>query len=391
MIVFIKHRLIIFTFILIIAAIFPTQILAQKKAQPVTIIVPANQVINHDYFAAGNNIIISGTVNGDTYIAGGNVDVNGNINGDLLVAGGQVNVRGTVAQNVRVVGGNIHITGKIGRNVSSAGGTVDVAPTAMISGSVVAAGGNFSLFGPVGKDLFIAGGNVELAGKVGGNADVRAGTLIVSNGANVAKDLIYTSPEKAQIASGAVIQGNTQYTPTPNQSQKQSDEAFWKTLLSIYIVIKLISFISGLIIGLLLIRFLPAYTSRTADYIRKDFWKSLGVGFLTLILAPFLIFLLLVSIIGIPIGLIIIASLLMVVYLAKIFAAVVIGRWIGQGLKKEYGMYTQFIIGAVLYFLLSLISPINFILLILVSFVGTGSVVLEEIQFYKTLHSKKLI
>ncbi len=392
---FTKVFLILLPLLFFTAVIVPHESFAQTHGyqQPVTVILAQNQVVNHDYFAAGNNVIVSGTVNGDAYIAGGNVDIEGKINGDLLVAGGQVNVRGDITQNVRAAGGNVHISGRVGRNVSVAGGTIDIARTASVSGSLDGVGGNFSLFGPVGKDVYLAGGNVELSNVIGGNANMRVGTLILSPQAKISQNLSYSSPEKARIATGALVQGKTYYTAAPvrERAQTSSLQNMWKLILGMYIALKLIGLVASLVIGLLLIRFMPNYMSRTADVLQKDFWRSLGVGFLTLILVPFVVILLFITLVGVPIALITIVSVIMIIYLAHIFAAVVIGRWFGQLLKKQYGKYSAFILGLVIYFILSFISPINLLLAFVVTFVGVGAVMIEELKFYKELRSKKLI
>ena len=56
------------------------------------VILPVGEVHEGWYFAAGDEVLLEGTVNGDVYAAGGMVEIDGTINGDLIVAGGQVNV-----------------------------------------------------------------------------------------------------------------------------------------------------------------------------------------------------------------------------------------------------------------------------------------------------------
>src|SRR3989344_7228032 len=48
-----------------------------------------DEVIDRDFFGAGQVVEINGTVNGDVYAAGGEVTVSGVVNGDVLVAGGR--------------------------------------------------------------------------------------------------------------------------------------------------------------------------------------------------------------------------------------------------------------------------------------------------------------
>ena len=59
--------------------IFPLSIFAQTNdpTRGKTVILSKDQIIDHDYFAAGDTVTIDGTVNGDAYVAGGQVNING--------------------------------------------------------------------------------------------------------------------------------------------------------------------------------------------------------------------------------------------------------------------------------------------------------------------------
>src|SRR3990167_5151877 len=81
----------------LILPLITTGVYAAKNLQrSETVLVPKGEVVEGDYFAAGERVTIAGTVNGDAYVAGGNVVVEGEINGDLIRAGGTVNGRGKV-------------------------------------------------------------------------------------------------------------------------------------------------------------------------------------------------------------------------------------------------------------------------------------------------------
>src|SRR5687767_13900949 len=90
--------------ILLLCVSVSSYVYAEENSIP-NVYLSKGEIINHDYFAAGNTVNLSGTVNGDAYIAGGNVTVDGTVNGDLLAAGGNVTILGKVTGNVRTAGG----------------------------------------------------------------------------------------------------------------------------------------------------------------------------------------------------------------------------------------------------------------------------------------------
>ena len=108
---------------LLLFLLVPVVVFAQKDVAITgdRVVLSAEEVIDHDYFAAGEIVEIYGTVNGDVYVAGGQLIINGTINGDLLAAGGQMSIDSTVPQNARIAGGQISVDGNIGRNLTIGG------------------------------------------------------------------------------------------------------------------------------------------------------------------------------------------------------------------------------------------------------------------------------
>jgi len=72
---------------------------AQYKSER-RVVLPANEIHEGWFFAAGSEVVIDGTVNGDLYAAAGIVEINGTVKGDVLAAGGQVVINGAAARLV---------------------------------------------------------------------------------------------------------------------------------------------------------------------------------------------------------------------------------------------------------------------------------------------------
>ncbi len=225
------------------------------------VIVPAGQVINRDYFAFGEIVEISGTVNGDVYAAGAHVVVDGTVNGDLLAAGGTVTISGTVAHDARVAGGQVTISGQIGGNMTVGSGHVELTPSAVIRGSAVAGGGHVELAAPVERDVKIGAGTVIVSNRIGGNMTAAAGTIRLTSKAVVAGNLIYWTHNLVSIDDQASVRGKTIRREIPEDVMGSI-----QNLLAIFAGLKLAvtaaSFVSTLILGLLLFRFYPISTQQ---------------------------------------------------------------------------------------------------------------------------------
>jgi len=381
-------KVFLLAFLILLAVTFATSAFAAKNFQRnETILVPKDEVVEGDYFAAGERVTIAGTVNGDAYVAGGNVIVEGEINGDLIAAGGTVNIRGKVVQDVRVAGGQVTVSGDVGGNVTLVGGSLEVSDFAKIAGSLVSAGGNLSVFAPIGKGATIGVGSATIGNLINGDVTAGVGELALTPSAKVDGDLTYWSDADAQIQDGAEVSGKT----THNFPQKKEKQESKKALGGLLAFFKIASFLAALIIGVILIKFAPQFTKATAETVANKTALSLGIGLAALIITPLLILIIAVTIIGIPLTLILLALFLITIYLSKIFVSVAIGRKIVEMINQKVGDYAVFILGLLVYTLITLIPIIGAVVAILALLAGFGAIVITKKNIYKQLRVKKLI
>ncbi len=328
-------------------------------------ILPAGAVVNGDYFAFGSAAEIQGTVNGDVYAFAGQVRIDGQVDGDVLTSGGRIRISGQVAQDVRAAGGHITISGSIGRNLTVAGGNVELTSSATVRGGLVTAGGNVEVLAPIGGDSRIAAGSLEVGSRVGGNIDAAVGTLHISSGAEIQGDVNYWSNDEAAISDGARIQGKISRKVPPEKPQ------VWPALLTGWIFVVLVSFVSTLLLGLLSLRFIPAFHRSATAILRERPWMSLGIGFVAAVVTPMICILLFAAVLTVPIALILLAAFFILLYWSRIFAITRIGEAILR--RRARGGYSPFILGLLVYYLLALIPVIGWLVVLLVVLFGLGA------------------
>ena len=339
------------------------------------VILDKDQIVNHDYFTAGSQVIIDGTINGDAYVAGGQVDVNGTISGDLLVAGGQINIRGNVSQNIRAVGGSIVIEGNAGRNVSMVAGNLTVYRTAKITGNTV-----------------IAGGNARIEGNILGNFTAGIGTLDIMPDAIIQGNLNYWSNNKSIIEQRARIVGQTNFYQTQFQNGPRKTvgkingaASGAKAFFTIY------GFMSSLILGLLFIWLLPVFTQNTVDLIKNKFWFSVLIGFVTLIVMPVIGIIFAITVLGIPVTLVIMFAYFVLIYVAKIFISLTIGKFFTEKAKWNLNSYWAFVLGIFIYYIVGFVPVVGGLMKIFATFAGIGAILIQKKAEYSVLREKKII
>lgn len=366
----------------------PVSVLAVSKSSE-TVVLQKDQIFNKDYFAAGETVTIYGTVNGDAYIAGGNVIIEGTINGDLLAAGGNVNIRGTVRDDVRVIGGQVNVTGEVGRNITTLGGTVNIADSATVSGSLAAGAGSISIFTPIGKEANIGAGEIVLDSVVNGDMQAGVGRLILTPNAQILGDLTYWSEEKAQIDSNSNIVGVTTHNLPPQNEDRKEKVGAVGILAGTYSVFNLFSFLAALIVGLFITKLMPNFTQKTIGTIVDRPFLSVGIGFLSVVLSPFIFLLLLITVIGIPLDLILLAAFVIFIYISKIFIGIVLGQKILTFFNKKSAFGWALILGLFTYYVLSMIPVLGFIFWMITGLMGLGAILIGVKSVYADLRGTK--
>jgi cytoskeletal protein CcmA (bactofilin family) len=352
------------------------------------VVLRAGQEIEGDYFAFGPHVEISGTVHGDVYAAGGEVLVDGVVDGDLIAAGGKVTVSGKVAQDARVAGGNVAVSGQISRNATIAGGDVHVTDSAHVQGSLLTGAGNVQIAGQIDRDVRIGAGNVTLSKRVGGDLQIAAAAIRLTSRASVGKNFVYWSQDEPSIDEGATILGTVTQRAIPEVFK---GEQLRRGFAGVRLVAGAVSIVSTLILGLLLLRIYPVFTPRVATTIQERPWVSLGVGGALLVGVPWLVLLCMVTVLGIPIGLMLGALYLVTLYLGRVFVML----WVGQRLLKlvsgSPSVAWAFVAGLVVYSVVSLIPFVGKLVTLLTIALGLGAILVTKKELIAKLREPKVV
>jgi cytoskeletal protein CcmA (bactofilin family) len=160
-----------------------------------------------DHFAAGSSVRVDRVVAGDLLAAGGQVDVAGRVRGDAIVAGGNVRLGGGLDKSLYAAGGQLTLAGAVANNVRAAGGEVTLLRGAEVGGNASLAGGRVEVGGVIKGYLQAAGGELFIDGAVGGDVIATSGRIELGPQARIAGRLRYASRDEAVIDPAAQIVG----------------------------------------------------------------------------------------------------------------------------------------------------------------------------------------
>jgi hypothetical protein len=359
-----KQKSIIAVLLLTLFSVFTIPVLAQVKTQPTpsvltqtkkttAVVTPTPTVMlaaKLPTFVVGQNNTISNPIVGDLMVAGGQNKISTTVNGDTYIAGGQIDVGGNITGNLIVAGGTVTISGNINKNLIVAGGQVMLDNLSTVNGYVL-----------------VAGGKVDLQGKVLGSVKIGASNLSMGEAATIGGNL-EADVAQSNISSNAKISG----TKTVNIHETKRSETQVTQKKNMNVVSGIYGFLSKLVVLLVLVK-LFSRTARFKNLQLDSFWSELGWGLIILIVAPFLSLILMITVVGIPLSLLMIALYLVLLYLSSIVVSIAIGKMItDKKILKIDNVYLQGIVGLLLLTLIKLIPFIGGLVSMVVVILGLG-------------------
>lgn len=337
----------------------------------------------------GGEVVTDAPVWADLMILGGDIDVHNIVSGDVTITGGRVRISKPVGEDVHVVGGNITITDSVYGNVMVVGGRVHIGPKAVIMGDALLIGGQIEMEGEVHGKVQSRSGQFEMGGTIHGSLNAKGGELAL-NGI-VEGPALLASPD-IDLGEGAQFHGNVRYwthdgkmdfgtalmggTATYDETLKPDWNYNWKVFGVGMIIFWILTTLGGILLMALVTLVFPDWIHRAGEKLQEAPLKSLGIGFLYFLIVPLIAGVLFISLIGMPIGFIVVFLYGLTVLYSLAFAAMAVAGWFGSRSGKEWKRYTLFGVSILVFIVLRLISLVPIlgwivgIVIVLIAFGG---------------------
>ncbi len=353
-----------------------------------------SQPVYEDMYVVGGNITINAPIYGDLIIAGGTIIINDTITNDILLAGGNVTFNGFVGDDIRCVGGNIRISKNVTGDIVIAGGEVTIDKGVTIGG-LVASGGNITVDGNVNgevrgafgklflngnieKDIDCRGGKITVNGSIGGKSVLAARNIIIGNDAAFKNDVRYWNKQGSVDFKQSLKNGKATYDPSLRIKTGK-----WY-FLGAFSILGLLWYLGMALFMILLVQYLFSATmKKAADTFFNSTLKSLGMGFLFFIVLPVTAVVFFITLIGVPVGLLLILGYIILILLATVITSVVGANWFNNRYEKKWNFWRLAFAAFGMFVLLKLISLAPFVgwLIILLMVCITFGAILLNIRW----------
>jgi hypothetical protein len=280
------------------------------------------------------------------------------------------------------------------------GESIVIGPGDIVQGDLTVLGGSLELQegGRVNGDVAMLGGDAIIDGEVDGSLVVLGGTAELGSNALIRKDL-FTLGASVSRAAGATVQGETiegfkgrlRLPALPNlptirtwrTTPGQWDEQPFVNLLSSFMrfVLNLVALV---VLGVLLVVFLPKQTAVVAQAVTEAGWTSFAVGLLTFLVLLVLVPLLVIICIGIPVAVLLVLAAVAAGLFGWIAIGVLLGHRIVAALHTSQPQpVVEIIVGVAALTLLAEIPCLGWLMGVIAGAVGLGAVVLTR---FGTMH-----
>lgn len=322
-------------------------------------------VIEEEFWHAADVVSLDVEASSDVFLFGRDrVEIDGTYHQDLWAAGRQVEFRGVAHDDVRLAAAEFltvdgEMTGGTLRAVS--GQNLLVNTNAVVRGTAhFTASRNLTLNGDFTGNVFASGGRIILAARIDGDLTLNSTDISVMPDSRITGTLYYRGARAPQMPSG-VLDTEPVALETPESGLNLWGEYLW--------MIRGIQFFSSFVIGLLMVRFLPRYTGNCVETVLKMHPQCMFLGLMTTLIFGVMGYFLMVSVLGLGVGIFLLILLGILFYTGKIVLALALGALVVKhrepltffrlslgllvGLVLLYGLFSLPWIGTTLWFIAS--------------------------------------
>jgi len=244
----------------------------------------------------------------------------------------------------------------------------------------VAGTGNLMLDGKVLGNLRAGSGTISIKGSIAGNADIHTG-------------------DKFTFGDNAKIGGTLSYwaaTESADFAQHASKVEYHRVLVKHWAKLGVIGAFTGialtlmfwkwiglLLLGMVLILLLPKYMPKVTEEIKKNYWASLWCGLLTVVLTPLLVFVLMMTVVGLPLGLFLLSVYILMLVMGAVAGSYHLGRALVRSDKTLWMQLGSLLVGTIIFGLLAFLPVIGWLAGLWIMLVGLGGMLTEEWKLVK--------
>ncbi len=369
-----KQLLLVLTALVAVSLFNPAKASALSLSTD-TYYLPKDQTLNDDLFVQAEEITIDGTIKGDVFATATKINLNGTVTGDVHLAGREITLKKSSVNSVYAVGEKITLEDSVvNHNASLVGMEVNLTGEKPVGANLQIIAGQANIGQNINRHLHAIASKFNLTKQVGLSSSIIADDLIFADTAKINGDLWYMarsslSPTFSERVSGQVHE--VQNMGTTNQKTIAQPRAsfswYW--------------FLASSLVGIIFTMLFPQTIMELATIIKMQTLRSIFWGIPVLILTPFLLLLLAVTVVGIPLSLILMGLFIFGLFISPILVGVALADFLVHSLQKTVNLPLKMVLGLFCYYLLSSIPVMGLMIWVLTRSLAYGALFIKTREY----------
>ena len=366
--------------LLSVLTFFVSPLYAFEYVDTNTYLLAEHQYLEDETFImATESVDLKGTCKDDTFFFSDTFSASGIFDNDLMGVARQTHFSGHAKEHLRLVSGqSLSISGNVERSAILVGGSIVIDRAAEIHHDAILVAKSVLIEGTIKGKTRLYAQSVTLAGTLGNDLHIVADDIVVLPGTRIDGNLSYLSSKDLILSDKVILTGKLKKLPVPETSIRDI------LVRQIYLMV------SALIFGLFFAGFMPGITGHSVRLLKRETLKCFLVGVVTFAMIPFLILAFLITMLGIPFSIFLSLFYLLLLYMAKIPVALVVGGILlrKRGVQSFTGVFSSLIIGLVVLYAATLIPMLGFAIIMMIYFSGLGALLMAFRSHGKPLQVK---
>lgn len=332
--------------------------------------------IRDDLFATGGAVTVDAPVRGDILAFARTINIGrlAEVDNSVIAAGQYVELDGRVRNSARLAGQYLTIRGQVERNLMGLAQSVIVTSGARIEKDATLMAEDVTIHGHIVGDVNGSCGTITIDGQIDGSLDIEAETVVIQSTAIIGGRLKYRSRNDAKIDEAARILGGVERLDPKTLDKGYTFGSFvWDAWW----------FLATFVVGAILIIIFRPFIAQVTECMTRSAGKSVGLGLLFLVCLPVAAVALMLTLVGIPIGLLVVLAWLLLMYLSHIFVGLALGDMIlgHRRASSTWGIYLAMFIGMAIVTLVVRVPYLGWVARLLVLATGFGGFLLTAYKY----------
>ena len=292
-----------------------------------------------DNFIADENVTAESEISKTAFVAGNSVKLSSNVDGAAFIAGNIVYVNST-QDYLFAAGNNVTLDGVTTKDAFVAGNFLTVEASNIRD--LYIAGTNITINSDISRNVYVVGTNVNINSKIDGDVYVATDSISIGKDAVINGTLKYPEDSELNVKESAIIK-NTEayegYQTTKVDTSKIKVEVSPISLIVGKLLGALYRFVAMFLIALILL----GLNKKAFDNIlkvKKDFGTialTSLFGFAFLVLLPVAAIIVMITVVGLPLGIVALTLYSILIYLSIIPTAYYFGNLVfGKSIKNRF-------------------------------------------------------